>query len=191
MSKFRTEESSILKCRPPGPSTAIAPNEREKIFRKNLYPCPRFSVAKRAICAQKVHCQRSLIDVLEFRDFEIKEGAMKNGTLGNGFQTSRLLGNQRVSLPKNSSSRLPQRRQAVSPQAVADFVKEKTSVGSNGNGRIHLEVDESSLETDIVRKANYVVGSEDLEPFSAYRATALSVREHLIEAFNKTQKYWK
>ena len=76
-------------------------------------------------------------------------------------------------------------------QAIADFVKEKADVSSNGNGRVHLEVDEGSLETDIIRKANYVVGSEELEPFSAYRATALSVREHLIEAFNKTQKYWK
>lgn len=76
-------------------------------------------------------------------------------------------------------------------QAVADFVKEKSSTSSNGVRPVHLDASGSSLQTDIIRKASYVVGSEELEPSSAYRATALSVREHLIEAFNKTQKFWK
>lgn len=84
----------------------------------------------------------------------------------------------------------PSRCFRLPAQGVADFVKKKPA-GSNGVGPVHLDADGSSLERDIIRKANYVVGSEELEPFAAYRATALSVREHLIEAFNKTQKYWK
>lgn len=115
---------------------------------------------------------------------------MKSGALGNGCYASGLFGNRRIACtePLVLSTR---RRSALNVRSVADFVKEKPSVGSNGAGRVHLEVDESSLETDIIRKANYVVGSEEMEPSAAYRATALSVREHLIEAFNKTQKYWK
>ena len=115
---------------------------------------------------------------------------MISSHLGNGVHRNTLLGQ-----PKPSHSRpltrASKRRSTVLTRAVADFVKEKPSTGSNGAVPVQLKVDESSLETDILRKANYVVGSEELEPFSAYRATALSVREHLIEAFNKTQKFWK
>ena len=57
--------------------------------------------------------------------------------------------------------------------------------------QIGLESDKAGIGYDILRKANYVVGTEELDAQAAYRATALSVREHLIDNFNKTQKYWK
>lgn len=115
---------------------------------------------------------------------------MRSLYLGNELQRNALLGHPQQC--QTSFPTRPVRRQvAVVTRSIADIVKEKPSTGSNGVGRIQLKDDERSLETDIVRKANYVVGSEELEPFSAYRATALSVREHLIEAFNNTQRYWK
>ena len=114
---------------------------------------------------------------------------MKSAALGTGFTPSGFLGGQKCPLPK--ATLRAARRRRLSTHAVADFVKEKPKSGSNGVAPVRLDADGSSLEKDIIRKANYVVGSEELEPSSAYRATALSVREHLIEAFNKTQKYWK
>lgn len=118
-----------------------------------------------------------------------KPAIMKSFALGTGLTPNGFLGRPKCPMPTATARKA--RRQRLPAQAVADFVKEKATSGRNGAGPVHLDADGSSLERDIIRKANYVVGSEELEPFSAYRATALSVREHLIEAFNKTQKYWK
>ena len=74
---------------------------------------------------------------------------------------------------------------------VAEFVK-NVAKGSNGaKASTKLEGDGAGVERDIVRKLNYVVGKEEVDPKTAYQATALSVREHLIDGFNKTQKYWR
>ena len=100
----------------------------------------------------------------------------------------RALSSGRRSLPRPARKVL-----TVSPRSVAEFVKDvaKGRSGTNGSKPLHLEEDDRGIEYDIVRKANFVVGSDDLVPEAAYRATALSVREHLIDAFNKTQKFWR
>ena len=84
------------------------------------------------------------------------------------------------------------RRYSLPTTSIAEFTDKKSSP-SNGNGAqaANLEQDKAGIGSDILRKANYVVGKEDLDTQTAYRATALSVREHLIDSFNKTQKYWK
>lgn len=102
--------------------------------------------------------------------------------------TRKALGSGRRSLPKPARKGL-----AVTPRGVAEFVKDiaKGPSSTNGSKPLRLEEDDRGIEYDIVRKANFVVGSDDLVPGAAYRATALSVREHLIDAFNKTQKSWR
>ena len=83
-------------------------------------------------------------------------------------------------------------RPSLQVRNVAEFTERKAP-GGNGNGAssLGLESDQAGIGYDIMRKANYVVGKEELDPSTAYRATSLSVREHLIDSFNKTQKYWK
>lgn len=78
----------------------------------------------------------------------------------------------------------------MKPVGVAEFVKD-SAAGKNGSKPISLESDGSGVEYDILRKLNFVVGTEHADADTTYRATALSVREHLIDAFNKTQQYWK
>ena len=182
----------LLIGRPPGLSRTDCENtDGRQIFLANLYHCHVFRRYKTVNSSGN-----SLKPASKRRLKALKRGAhcfdnlaMKSAALGTGFTPSGFLGGQRCPLPKATA--LAPKRQRLPTQAVADFVKEKPTSGRNGVAPVRLDADGSSLEKDIVRKANYVVGSEELEPFSAYRATALSVREHLIEAFNKTQKYWK
>lgn len=97
-----------------------------------------------------------------------------------------------LSAGRRSLTRPARPNLVIRSQGVA-FVKDAVTGGNgkHGSQSVRLEEDGQGIEYDIVRKANYVVGSEDLDPQAAYRATALSVREHLIDAFNKTQRYWR
>lgn len=53
--------------------------------------------------------------------------------------------------------------------------------------------DDTSVQTDIVKKLAYVVGANahSVSEREAYQGVALSVRERLIERFNKTQEHWR
>lgn len=52
--------------------------------------------------------------------------------------------------------------------------------------------DGSAVFTDITKNLKYIVGAPDASnPKDAYRATALSVREKLIDAFDATHAHWK
>ena len=110
---------------------------------------------------------------------------------------TRLFDQSLVGRPLSSSRHVsvaPSRPRCVRPRGVAEFVKEAVTGGNgkqNGAFTVSLENDTSGVEHDIVRKAHFVLGKTDLDPKAAYRATALSVREHLIDAFTKTQEYWR
>lgn len=53
--------------------------------------------------------------------------------------------------------------------------------------------DDNAVQTDIVKKLAYVVGADahSVSDREAYQGVALSVRERLIERFNKTQEHWR
>lgn len=62
-----------------------------------------------------------------------------------------------------------------------------------GNDAKGIKVDQSSIEKDINRKAEVIVGKSDTSKLSAeeaYRAVAWSVRDALLDAFFKTQEHW-
>ena len=53
--------------------------------------------------------------------------------------------------------------------------------------------DDTAVQTDIIKKLAYVVGADahSVSEREAYQGVAWSVRERLIERFNKTQEYWR
>ncbi len=77
--------------------------------------------------------------------------------------------------------------------AGADAKKiEKTAY--KGSESIGLSLDVDTLQKDIKRKAEVIVGKTDvgkLSPQEAYRAVAWSVRDALLDAFFKTQEHWE
>ena len=89
--------------------------------------------------------------------------------------------------PARSSSQRRQRLYAPT-RAVLDTLKPKQA---GSNGAVKLEGDEAAIQADIKRKLDYVVAASKVDAKAAYRGTALSVREHLIDSFNKTQQYWR
>jgi starch phosphorylase len=98
---------------------------------------------------------------------------------------------------KSLRSSRPSRSQAVAISAVqsigADAKKiEKTAY--KGSESIGISLDVDTLEKDIKRKAEVIVGKTDvgsLTPQEAYRAVAWSVRDALLDAFFKTQEHWQ
>ena len=83
------------------------------------------------------------------------------------------------------SSRTSLRPQAQ-PQAVADLVK---SVTGAGNGKVKGS---SGIAREVQEKIAYDIGTPaEVDDKLAYRGVSLSVRQRLIDAFNKTQKYWR
>lgn len=78
--------------------------------------------------------------------------------------------------------------------AVAD-TKRKT----NGKAKpvpmelIRVQQQKEEAETEILRKIAYQVGvdAETVTAQQAYQGVAWTVRERLIDAFNKTQAYWR
>ena len=89
--------------------------------------------------------------------------------------------------PARSSSQRRQRLCAPT-RAVLDILKPKQA---GSNGAVKLEGDEVAVQADIKRKLDYVVAASKVDAKAAYRGTALSVREYLIDSFNKTQQYWR
>ena len=82
-------------------------------------------------------------------------------------------------------SRRPSLRQQAQPQAVADLVKTVTGAG---NGKVKG----NGITREVQEKISYDIGnSAEVSDKLAYRGVALSVRQRLIDAFNKTQKYWR
>lgn len=57
----------------------------------------------------------------------------------------------------------------------------------------HPKNDPDSIEQDVLSKVSYTIGADPkaLTPKQAYRGLAWTVRERLIDSFNKTQEYWK
>ena len=80
-------------------------------------------------------------------------------------------------------------RWQVQPQAIADLVK--TVTGGNGTVKIPGSSN-GSIPAEVQQKLQYDIGvSGEVSGKLAYRGVALSVRQKLIDAFNKTQKYWR
>ena len=52
---------------------------------------------------------------------------------------------------------------------------------------------DNAVQTDILKKLAYVVGADAhaVSDRQAYQGVAFSVRERLIERFNKTQEHWR
>jgi len=114
---------------------------------------------------------------------------LNSKTLGLGSLRSAALGRpakQTVLAPRSK------RTNGVHTMAIGNLVKPASGKdtkqnGSQGQSDLCLHGD---LSEDILRKARNI-GALDLGPADTYRGTAQSVREHLIEAFNKTQEYWR
>ncbi|KAK9810158.1 hypothetical protein WJX72_005763 [[Myrmecia] bisecta] len=78
---------------------------------------------------------------------------------------------------------------AATPRAVLNIDKPTSKkVGGSANG-----LADDSTKADIIKKLEYTVGASpsDAKAKDAYQAVALSVREQLLDKFNKTQEYWK
>ena len=58
---------------------------------------------------------------------------------------------------------------------------------------IQVQQQKQEAETEILRKIAYQVGvdAETVTAKQAYQGVAWTVRERLIDAFNKTQAYWR
>ena len=85
-------------------------------------------------------------------------------------------------------------RTTLRPQAVL----EKLGLGKDSSkatkGIDYKPQDDSSaIQTDIIKKLAYVVGADanSTSEREAYQGVAFSLRERLIERFNKTQEHWR
>ena len=77
----------------------------------------------------------------------------------------------------------------MAPRAIADLVR--TVTGSNGSA-VKIPGGNGSIPAEVQQKLQYDIGvSGEVDGRLAYRGVALSVRQKLIDAFNKTQKYWR
>lgn len=93
------------------------------------------------------------------------------------------------------SSRSAGPPRVVRPQAVL----EKLGLGSPKRDLPTKGIDfkpqnnSNAVQTDILKKLAYVVGADPkaVSDRQAYQGVALSVREQLIERFNKTQEHWR
>lgn len=90
----------------------------------------------------------------------------------------------------HSCRRPAARRTGIKPQAVqAPAKRELPTKGIDYKPKN----DQTDVQTDIVKKLAYVVGANanSVSEREAYQGVALSVRERLIERFNKTQEHWR
>ena len=90
----------------------------------------------------------------------------------------------------HSCRRPASRRTGIKPQAVqAPAKRELPTKGIDYKPKN----DQTDVQTDIVKKLAYVVGANanSVSEREAYQGVALSVRERLIERFNKTQEHWR
>ena len=79
-------------------------------------------------------------------------------------------------------------RRACQPRAIADLVKQVT--GSNGSA-VKIPGGNGSIPAQVQEKLHDMGATGEVDGKLAYRGVALSVRQRLIDAFNKTQKYWR
>ena len=82
-------------------------------------------------------------------------------------------------------------RKAVNVTAILDVAKAAFAQQNGAKVDPKIQVEISSLPQEIRSKLTYDLGTKSASPEAAYRATALSVRQRLIDAFNKTQEYWR
>lgn len=134
--------------------------------------------------------ERSLLHYIEHCGAK-KMTMMKTSGLGLVKSRSAVLGCQL----KESvlAPRVAKRTRGVQTMAIGNLLKPKSGKGAKDNGVGEKESESclhGDLAKDIIRKARNI-GALELAPADTYRGTAQSVREHLIDAFNKTQKFWK
>ena len=82
-------------------------------------------------------------------------------------------------------------RKAVRVSAILDVAKTAFAKSNGAKPDSKIEVDDGCLPEEIRNKMLYDLGTKSTTPDVAYRATALSVRQRLIDAFNKTQEFWR
>ena len=111
--------------------------------------------------------------------------------------TSRTLGNSKPaalgiqSKQTVRATKAAKRSNGLRTLAIAAPAKPSPGKLTTQNGAGQSEIClHGDLSEDILRKAKNI-GALELGPAEAYRGTAQSVREHLIEAFNKTQEFWR
>lgn len=83
------------------------------------------------------------------------------------------------------------RRCAIRTTAILDVAKTAFAQQNGAKVEARSPIEISNLPEEIRSKMTYDVGSNSTSPDIAYRATALSVRQRLINAFNRTQEYWR
>lgn len=86
-------------------------------------------------------------------------------------------------------------RNVVRPQAVLEKQAKGSAKRDLPTKGIDFKPQDNSnaVQTDILKKLAYVVGADAhaVTDRQAYQGLALSVRERLIERFNKTQEHWR
>lgn len=92
------------------------------------------------------------------------------------------------------SVRSAKQRSTLRPNAIL----EKLGIGSDtskGTAGIDYKPQDNSnaVQTDIIKKLAYVIGANanSATDREAYQGVAFSLRERLIERFNKTQEHWR
>lgn len=90
-----------------------------------------------------------------------------------------------LSCLRSSSRRMSIKTQAVQAPAKRDLPTKGLDYKPKDN--------DTAVQTDIIKKLAYVVGADahSVSEREAYQGVALSVRERLIERFNKTQEHWR
>ena len=104
-------------------------------------------------------------------------------------------GNRRSAQAQRRLQALPKQVTAIaSPPAPMDVERSEAKTDSLPVEHLpHPKSDPDSLEQDMLSKVAYTIGAnpKSLTARQAYRGLAWTVRERLIDAFNKTQEYWK
>ena len=112
--------------------------------------------------------------------------ASRSMIFGSSFAGTRLPGRGRL-----AASLRPDARQAVRVSAILDVAKTAFAQQNGAKVDSKIMVDAGKLPEEIRHKMTYDLGTKSTSPEIAYRATALSVRQRLIDAFNKTQDFWR
>lgn len=83
--------------------------------------------------------------------------------------------------------------QAGNPKVQAAVVTDRVKTGPSKDLSNGPSGQRGNAASDIVQKLQYVVGADthSINAREAYQGVAWSVRERLIEQFNKTQEYWR
>ena len=79
------------------------------------------------------------------------------------------------------------------PKVQAAVVTDRPKTGPSKDLSNGPSGQRGNAASDIVQKLQYVVGADthSINAREAYQGVAWSVRERLIEQFNKTQEYWR